>query len=336
MIRKLVRNFTRGLLLRNGIFYFRMDIKVSGNKYKSIRRSLHTADFHTAIQKAEQMKRLVRAFSELSSEEQADFIRFYTRDNTHLTEEEKRDLEINDGISIISIAFDVWQAKRADGGELIDRYIKKSLEFDLADRGYMDSAFERMKAKRSAGRDVIDAMCLMHTRKKFYPEEEQDYEETLKMAENSCLHDMSWEEYKARQAGIIAPRTPLSIQPQQIAYQEPPKPQNKHTIGEIMRYMFQVSQIKSETQKSQEYDVQNMVASVGLGLEDDFSELNDQGTINKICTWVKERRHRYIKQKKKQDVGYIALFDNCCKSERTSAIQTDRTYQLYNVFEERV
>lgn len=291
MIRKLVRNLTHGLLLRSGIFYYRIDVKVANNKYKSIRCSLHTTNLYTAILRLNQMKRLMRSFAELSPEEQTEFIKFYTGGEEKLTDEEKQELESGDSSSIINTAFDAWVAKKSDPGKLIDTFVKRSVEFDLADKGYIDSAHERKIARNKATQDIIDAEYLMLIRKQLKPAEEQEYNETLEMAKNSELRDGSWEEYQARKSGKIAPRTVFVPQPQHI-YQDPQKTQNKHTITEIMEYMFEVSQIKSETQKSQTYDVQNMIASVGLSMDDDYSKLNDQKTIARICTWIKQRQKK--------------------------------------------
>lgn len=291
MIRKLVRNLTQGLLLRSGIFYFRMDVKVANNKYKSIRRSLHTTNVYTAIKRLNYMKHLITKFNELTPEEQADFIRFYTGGEETLTAEEKQDLEAGNAVSIISHAFDIWVAKNLDGGKLIDTFVKKAYEFDLADNGYPDSAKERATAKLNAALDIMNAKYFMDIRKKLNPAEEQEYKEILDMARDSKLRDGSWEEYKARKAGKFAPTVIYAPQPQSV-YQEPAKPQNKHTIGEIMQYMFEVSQIKTETKKSQEYDIKNMIASVNLGLDDDYSKMNNPNTIKQICEWVKGRKNR--------------------------------------------
>ena len=56
-----------------------------------------------------------------------------------------------------------------------------------------------------------------------------------------------------------------------------------------MNYMFEVSQIKPETCKSQEYDIKSMIGSVGISLEDDYSKLNDHNVIQKICDWIRYR-----------------------------------------------
>lgn len=288
MVRKLVRKLTHGLLLRSGVFYYRIDVRVANGKYKSLRRSLRTANVYTAIQRLNHMKHLMKAFTELSPEEQAEFIKFYTGGEDTLTEDEKRELETGDTASIICTAFDAWVAKRSDPDKLIDTFVKRSVEFDLADKGYIDSAHERKIAKNRAAQDIIDAEYLMSIRKQLNPAEEQEYNETLEMAKNSKLRDSSWEEYQARKSGKIAPRV---FVPQSV-YQEPPKPQNKHTINEIMLYMFEVSQIKSETRKSQELDVKSMIASVGLDLDDDYSKLNDQDIITRICAWINSRKKK--------------------------------------------
>ena len=280
MIRKMVRNLTQGLLLRSGVFYFRMDVKIAKNKYKSIRRSLHTTNLYTAIERLNHMKRLINTFNTLTPKEQAEFIKFYTGGKETITEEEQKELENGDTSSIIYTAFDAWMAKKADGGKLMDAIVNKSYEFEIADTGYPDSVRERLMAKRDAAQDVINAKYLMSIRKQLNPEEEQEYNDIMEMAKNSKLRDKSWEEYKER----ITPKP--KIEP---TYQTP---QNKHTIDEIMRYMFDVSQIKPETRKSQEYDVKNMIASVNLNLDDDYSKMNDPNTIKQICGWVKGRKNR--------------------------------------------
>jgi integrase len=236
------------------------------------------------------MKHLINTFNELTPEEKADFIKFYTGGDGNLTDEEKRELESGDTTSIICTAFDIWVAKNLDGGKLIDTFVKKAYEFDLADSGYPDSAKERATAKLNAALDIMNAKYFMDIRKKLNPAEEQEYNEILDMARNAKLRDGSWEEYKARKSGKIVPTT--FIPQPATAYQEPAKPKTPHQISEMMRYMFEVSQIKPETRKSQEYDVKSIVGSIGLTMDDDYSKMNDPKMIDKICTWIKERKNR--------------------------------------------
>ena len=294
MIRKLVRNLTQGLLLRSGVFYFRMDVKLSNNKYKSIRRSLHTTNVYTAIKRLNYMKHLINTFNELEPEEQAEFIKFYTGGEETLTDEERRELETGDTSSIICTAFDAWVAKKSDGGKLIDTFVKKAYEFEIADSGYPDSAHERMVAKRNAAQDVVDSVYLMSIRKQLNPAEEQEYNDTLEMAENSKLRDKSWEGYKARTTPkkVPAPTVIFANQPQPTtAHQEPAKPETPHKISEMVEFMFEMSQVKPGTRQNQEYDIKNLLASVNLSLDDDYSKMNDPAVINKICEWVKGRKN---------------------------------------------
>lgn len=284
----MVRNLTNGLLLRSGVFYFRMDMKISRNRYKSIRRSLHTTNLYTAIQRLNQMKNFINTFSKLSQEEQKEFIKFYTGGEETLTEEEQKELENGDTSSIICAALDVWMAQRLDSDKLAEIFAKKSYEFDIADTGFPDTAAERVKAKRKAAEDLVNAKYMMSIREKLNPAEAQEYEDTLEMINGSKLRDRSWEEYQARKAGKFAPTVIYAAQPQQ-SYQ---KQQNKHTIDEIMQYMFEVSQIKSQTQISQKYDIKNMIASVNLSLDDDYSKMNDPDVIKQICKWIKERQKK--------------------------------------------
>ncbi len=107
----MVRNLTHGLLLRSGVFYFRMDVQIAKNKYKSIRRSLHTTNLYTAIERLNHMKRLINTFNTLTQKEQAEFIKFYTGGKETITEEEQKELENGDTSSIIYTAFDAWMAK---------------------------------------------------------------------------------------------------------------------------------------------------------------------------------------------------------------------------------
>ena len=294
MIRKMVRTLTQGLLLRSGVFYFRMDVKIADNKYKSIRRSLHTTNVYTAIKRLNYMKRLINTFNTLTPEEQTEFIKFYTGGEETLTEEEQKELENGDTSSIICTAFDTWMARKADGGKLMDAIVNKSYEFEIADIGFPDSVRERLMAKRDAAQDVMDAQYLMSIRKQLNPAEEQEYNDIMEMAKNSKLRDKSWEKYKERitPKPKIEPTVIYATQPQTTAYQEPPKPQIPHTIREIMQYMFQVSRIKEGTKKNHEYDIKNMLASVNLNLDDDYSKLNDQDVIKKICEWINGRKSK--------------------------------------------
>ncbi|MBO4582924.1 MAG: tyrosine-type recombinase/integrase [Alphaproteobacteria bacterium] len=235
------------------------------------------------------MKHLINTFNELTPEEKADFIKFYTGGDGNLTDEEKRELESGDTTSIICTAFDIWVAKNLDGGKLIDTFVKKAYEFDLADSGYPDSAKERATAKLNAALDIMNAKYFMDIRKKLNPAEEQEYNEILDMARNAKLRDGSWEEYKARKAGKIVPTT--FIPQLATAHHEPAKTETPHKISEIVEFMFEMSQVKQETRKNQEYDIKNLLASVNLGLDDDYSKINDPAMINKICEWVKGRKN---------------------------------------------
>ncbi len=292
MIRKMVRTLTQGLLLRSGVFYFRMDVKIADNKYKSIRRSLHTTNVYTAIKRLNYMKRLINTFNTLTPEEQTEFIKFYTGGEETLTEEEQKELENGDTSSIICTAFDTWMARKADGGKLMDAIVNKSYEFEIADIGFPDSVRERLMAKRDAAQDVMDAQYLMSIRKQLNPEEEQEYNDIMEMAKNSKLRDKSWEKYKERitPKPKIEPTVIYATQPQTTAYQESPKPQTPHKIGEMVEFMFEISQVKPETRKNKEYDIKNMLASVNLNLDDDYLELNNPEVITKICEWVKARK----------------------------------------------
>lgn len=332
MIQKMFRTITKSLALRDGIFYFRMDVKTSGNKYKSIKRSLRTNDFQTAIQRLNPMKHFIRAFSELTPQEQAEFIRFYTHGDNKLADEEKQALENGDTASIIGTALDVWLAKKTDGGELMDRFVKKSVELDLADVGYPDSAYERLVAKRAAMRDVIDTRYLMALRKQMNPSEEQEFEETLEMVKGSKLRDGSWEEYQARQSGKIAPRTTF-IPMTQPMYQEPPQPHAQHKIAEIAKFMFEMVQIKPETQKSQESDLKNMLASQNLSFDDDYAKLNNPDVISEICEWIKGRKSKSDteisnKRKNKQLSVLRALITAANKKEPTVYKLTELTNRI--------
>ncbi|MBQ6027254.1 MAG: hypothetical protein IJL21_01740, partial [Alphaproteobacteria bacterium] len=199
-----------------------MDVKIADNKYKSIRRSLHTTNVYTAIKRLNYMKRLINTFNTLTPEEQTEFIKFYTGGEETLTEEEQKELENGDTSSIICTAFDTWMARKADGGKLMDAIVNKSYEFEIADIGFPDSVRERLMAKRDAAQDVMDAQYLMSIRKQLNPAEEQEYNDIMEMAKNSKLRDKSWEKYKERitPKPKIEPTVIYATQPQTTAYQE--------------------------------------------------------------------------------------------------------------------
>lgn len=84
MVRKVVRILPTGLMVRSGVYYFRIDARGTDGKYKSVRHSLRTKDLEQAIQVVEYIKNFMKTYKDLTTAERADFIKWYTRSNSFL------------------------------------------------------------------------------------------------------------------------------------------------------------------------------------------------------------------------------------------------------------
>ena len=280
----------RGLMLRSGVFYFRRDVKGMDGKYRSIRRSLRTSDFHTALRRLEQMKKFMRDYDDLSPEEQDEFAKFYT--GGELSQIEDSTLEkLRDKDMLVRFFYDQWMAQHADLDELIGTVVENAPIIDLCKKGLPDSALERYNKVRQAAADTIQARAFLDLRMQTDSYARKKFEEVMSFVKDSVQY-ASWEEYVALKEGkapvvFMQPNVTAPVQVVQESVEEIPK----HTIREIMDDMLSLSKNDDGTKKNKQRDIKIMIEGQGLALDDEYSKMNSPDVIKAICKSVNERKN---------------------------------------------
>ena len=295
MVRKMVRFLPTGLMVRSGVYYFRLDVRDADGKYKSIRHSLRTKDIEQAIQGVEFMKSFMKTYKDLTPAEQADFIKWYTHeDNGNLEPKEERDLVAGDCTSIIGIAYDAWMVQRINPEELIQTIIENRPKINLYDKGMEDSAFERRKVSKEAGIETIWARYFLSMYAKKHPEIMEEFNDVVDLADKSQKYEL-WEQYKAMREG-----KPFSmvISTSQSSVAAPIIP--KHTIQEVFDLMLARHNFAKSTIKKRNSDFSIIMQYTGLSMNDDCTKLIDQAVIAKVIDGVTSRKN--TKGDRKNDI----------------------------------
>ena len=282
-------------MVRSGVYYFRLDVRCAGGRYKSIRHSLRTKDLYQAIQGVEFMKNFMRTYNDLPPEEQADFVKWYTReDNGKLEPEEKQSLIAGDCTSIIGIAYDAWMAQKVDPEELIQTIIENRPKINLCDKGFEDSAYERLVISKKASIETVWARYFLSKYAEKHPEILDEFDEVTDLADNSQKYEL-WEQYKAMREG-----KPFSmvISTSQSSVAAPIIP--KHTIQEVFDLMLARHNFAKSTIKKRNSDFGIIMQYTGLSMNDDCTKLIDQAVIAKVIDGVTSRKN--TKGDRKNDI----------------------------------
>lgn len=295
MVRKVVRILPTGLMIRSGVYYFRIDTRVADGKYKSIRYSLRTKDLEQAIQGVEYMKNFMKTYKDLSPQEQMDFIKWYTHENNgKLTPEEEQELATGDCTSIIKIAYDAWMTQRLDPEELIQTIIENRPKIELSDKGFESSAFERYKESKKACIETIWARYFLSEYAKKHPEILYEFNDVVDLADKSMKHEL-WEQYKAMREGrpftVVMSATPEHATTQKIP---------SHTIQEVFDLMLARQSFARSTIKKRKSDFSIIMEYTGLSMNDDCTKLFDRTVITKIIEGVSRREN--TKNDRKNDI----------------------------------
>lgn len=249
----------KNLVLRNKIYYFRISFKKRDGKISSVKKSLGTSDLHIAIQRFTLVK---KEFDMQINEVEVDL---------------SKTMSINDYMEQISPNMkdqnEVIEKEYKDlsDEQAITSYFKYKEIISISKHGTPDTITDRNKASKAAKLECDKLFILIHyVRTKTNPDIKNKFEECESIF---SPRNITWEQmlYGGAQ--------------QQISSINKLAPKN--TIRDILTESLKNN--SKTIQKRFPQTLTNLLKTVNLSLDDDYSKLNDEKIVKQIVEKLTNR-----------------------------------------------
>ena len=286
---------TKNLVLRNGIFYFRLDVKQSNGKYKSIRRSLGTTDLRVALARARRIKRPVMTYKDMTPEELAAFARWYNNGKATLTKKQIEDLSDETKITEIQLKADYWlqnqEMNKLSDAELITQAATNLDKLYKSKSGTPETLAMRLKQSQASVAQHIGNKIALLDREggdKLLGAVEEDFmfNKKLELSKNG----LSVTDALGRDSFVISNMLPGANGAIYLPCQRAQRFE-KITIGEMIDKMLKSKSVEvaGSTRHKNISSVNQLLAPKNISLEDDFRVLCEPGVVEEMVETQYER-----------------------------------------------
>lgn len=363
--RQVRRDETKNLVLRNGIYYYRTDIRRSNGGYFSFRKSLCTDIFSVAMERLTKIKVIPMDYKDLTPDDQKAFARWYNAEiDDKLSESELEALQSGNSDAPIKMFFDMWNGDnneftRTSNEKLIELWCRHRAKLDASETGFAESAAIRNAESKKSAIAIVSICNELLKRKENDPTIKIQFSETSDLYESGKKY-LDWEHYQYAHADEqnqipLAEFLPsmlsqmvavgLNVNPSAIAPQ--------HTISEVIKYAIGRMKGKLHTKERKKRDFEKMLESVGVNVSCDYSVINSKEKIREIIAEIKaradikndqknmllvvlrefiEHAHNMESEHYQDTTSEIVLLDKTPKSEKDSFWPFDDE-QLSNIFD---